>query len=70
MIQIVLTIAASHHWSTKQLDVSNAFLHEHLKEHVLCQQPMGFVHAKQPSTVCLLDKSLYGLRQAPRAWFT
>lgn len=36
---------------------------------MLCQQPTGFVDAAQPNAVCLLDKSLYGLRQAPRAWF-
>lgn len=70
MIRTVLTIAASHRWSTKQLDVSNAFLHGHLKEHVLCQQPTGFVDAKHLSVVCLLDKSLYDMRQAPRVWFT
>jgi hypothetical protein len=66
----VLAIAASRHWPTKQLDVSNAFLHGHLSEHVLYQQPTGFVDADRPDVVCLLDKSLYGLRQAPRAWFT
>jgi histone deacetylase 1/2 len=69
-IRTVLTIAASRRWTTKQLDVSNAFLHGHLKEHVFCQQPTGFVDAERPNAVCLLDKSLYGLRQAPRAWFT
>jgi hypothetical protein len=68
-IRAVLTLAASRGWSTKQLDVSNAFLHGRLKEHVLCQQPTGFVDSTQPDAVCLLDKSLYGLRQAPRAWF-
>lgn len=65
----MLTIAASRHWSTRQLDVSNAFLHGTLQEHVLCQQPTGFVNPDRPNVVCLLDKSLYGLRQAPRAWF-
>lgn len=69
-IRTVLTIAASRKWATKQLDVSNAFLHGHLKEHVLCQQPTGFVDAARPDAVCLLDKSLYGLRQAPQAWYT
>jgi hypothetical protein len=66
----VLAIAASRHWPTKQLDVSNAFLHGHLSEHVLCQQPTGFVDADRPDVVYLLDKSLYGLCQAPQAWFT
>jgi hypothetical protein len=68
-IRTVLTIAASRNWTTKQLNVSNAFLHGHLKEEVFCQQPTGFVDANRPDAVCLLDKSLYGLRQAPRAWF-
>jgi hypothetical protein len=69
-IRTVLTIAASRQWPMKQLDVSNAFLHGRLQEHVLCQQPTGFVDAACPDAVCLLEKSLYGLRQAPRAWFT
>jgi hypothetical protein len=66
---MVLTIAASRRWATNQLDVSNAFLHGNLKERVLCQQPTGFVDTDQPDAVCLLDKSLYGLQQAPRTWF-
>ncbi|XP_066333358.1 uncharacterized mitochondrial protein AtMg00810-like [Miscanthus floridulus] len=41
----------------------------HLKEQVFCQQPTGFVDPDRPDAVCLLDRSLYGLRQAPRAWF-
>jgi hypothetical protein len=68
-IQMVLTIAASKRWPMRQLDVSNAFLHGHLKEHVMCQQPTDFVDANRLDAVCLLDRSLYGLRQAPRAWF-
>ena len=69
-IRTVLTIVASKQWPTRQLDVSNAFLHGNLEEYVLCQQPIGFINPDRPQAVCRLDKSLYGLRQAPRAWFT
>jgi hypothetical protein len=67
-IRTVLTIAASHQWPTRQLDVSNAFLHGTLQEHVLYQQATGFADSARPNMVCLLNKSLYGLRQAPQAW--
>ena len=33
------------------------------------QQPTGFVDPQRPDDVCLLSRSLYGLRQAPWAWF-
>ncbi|WVZ87097.1 hypothetical protein U9M48_033789 [Paspalum notatum var. saurae] len=39
------------------------------QETVSCQQPPGFIDPAAPNHVCLLQKSLYGLKEAPRAWY-
>ncbi|KAJ4793674.1 hypothetical protein LUZ62_044920 [Rhynchospora pubera] len=68
-IRVVLSLAVHHHWPIRQLDVQNAFLHGDLQERVYMAQPPGFVDDAHPTHVCLLSKSLYGLKQSPRAWF-
>jgi hypothetical protein len=45
------------------------FLHGTLLEKVYAQQPASFVSPSHPDHVCLLNKSLYGLKQVPHTWF-
>ncbi|GJW13649.1 retrovirus-related pol polyprotein from transposon TNT 1-94 [Tanacetum coccineum] len=51
------------------MDVKTAFLHGTLKEDVYVCQPEGFIDVDYPSHVYKLKKALYGLNQAPRAWY-
>ncbi|GJZ83937.1 ribonuclease H-like domain-containing protein [Tanacetum coccineum] len=68
-IQTVLSLAISRHWPVYQLGVKNAFLHGSLSETVYMHQPPGFRDPQHPDHVCLLQRSLFGLKHAPRAWF-
>jgi hypothetical protein len=52
-----------------QLDVKNAFFHGTLTETIYCSQPTGFTDVTHPDLVCRLNRSLYCLKQAPRAWY-
>ncbi|GJS45716.1 ribonuclease H-like domain-containing protein [Tanacetum coccineum] len=61
-IRTVLSLAVSRQWHIHQLDVKNAFLHSHLKETVYMHQPPGFTDSAHSDYVCLLQKSLYGLK--------
>ena len=49
--------------------MNTAFLYGHLKEEVYISQPEGFVDQTKPDHVYILDKALYRLKQAPRAWY-
>ncbi|KAK4260610.1 hypothetical protein QN277_003703 [Acacia crassicarpa] len=67
-IQVLLSIAANLDWSLHQLDVKNAFLNGDLEEEVYMEIPDGVLAPN--NSVCKLNKSLYGLKQSPRAWFS
>jgi hypothetical protein len=68
-IQLILSIADSWRWSLRQLDVQNAFLHGVLEE-VYMRQPPRYEHREMPHHVCKLYKAIYGLKHAPRAWYS
>ncbi|WVZ54792.1 hypothetical protein U9M48_005538 [Paspalum notatum var. saurae] len=51
------------------MDVKSAFLNGDLLEKVYVHQPPGFVNSKDAGKTLKLNKALYGLRQAPRAWY-
>lgn len=64
-LRTVLAIAAAEDLEIVQLDVKTAFLNGDLSEVLYMEQPTGF---RTSDNVCLLHRSLYGLKQASRAW--
>ncbi|KAG8478499.1 hypothetical protein CXB51_028393 [Gossypium anomalum] len=68
-IRALLGIVAMHDLELEQLDVKTAFLHGELEEDIYMQQPEGFIVSEKEDYVCLLRKSLYGLKQSPRQWY-
>ncbi|GJT75335.1 retrovirus-related pol polyprotein from transposon TNT 1-94 [Tanacetum coccineum] len=68
-IRIFLAYAAHKSFIVFQMYVKTPFSHGTLKEDVYVCQLEGFIDADHPSHVYKLKKALYGLMQAPRAWY-
>jgi len=66
-IRTLIIVALVRQWHISQLDVKNAFLNGDLQEEVYMAPPPGVSH--DFGYVYKLKKTLYGLKQTPRAWF-
>ncbi|GJV42307.1 putative ribonuclease H-like domain-containing protein [Tanacetum coccineum] len=68
-IRIFLAFASYMGFIVYQIDVKSAFLYGKIDEEVYVSQPPGFLDPKYPQKVYKVVKALYGLHQAPRAWY-
>jgi hypothetical protein len=68
-ICILLTYGTHYDFKLYQMDVKSAFLNGPIKEEVYVEQPPGFEDQEYSNYVYKLHKVLYGLTQAPRAWY-
>ncbi|XP_070017478.1 uncharacterized mitochondrial protein AtMg00820-like [Nicotiana sylvestris] len=66
-IRILIAFASHMQFTLLQMDVKSAFLNGFLKKEVYVKQPPGFECHVHPKHVFKLDKTLYGLKLAPRA---
>ncbi|GJX79863.1 putative ribonuclease H-like domain-containing protein [Tanacetum coccineum] len=68
-IRLFLAYASFKDFVVYQMDVKSAFLYGKLKEEVYVCQPPRFKDLHFPNKVYKVEKALYGLHQAPRAWY-
>ncbi|GJS27805.1 putative ribonuclease H-like domain-containing protein [Tanacetum coccineum] len=67
-IRLFLAYASFKDFVVYQMDVKSAFLYGKIEEEVYVCQPPGFKDPDFPDRVCKVEKALYILHQAPRAW--
>nr|GEW08438.1 retrovirus-related Pol polyprotein from transposon TNT 1-94 [Tanacetum cinerariifolium] len=68
-IRILLAYAYALDFKLFQMDVKSAFLNGFINEDVYVAQPPGFIDFEKPDHVYKLKKALYGLKEAPKAWY-
>jgi hypothetical protein len=66
-IRCIFALATLEDMEIHQMDMKIAFLNDEFEEEIYMEQPQGFVHEGGEHLVCKFHKSLYGLKQFPRA---
>ena len=67
-VRLIVAITCGSNWPMHHLDVKSAFLNGPLDEEVYVTHPPGFKIKGKENMVYKLYKTLYGPKQAPRAW--
>nr|GEV34126.1 hypothetical protein [Tanacetum cinerariifolium] len=68
-IRLFLAYASFMGFMVYRMDVKSAFVYETIEEEAYVCQPPGFKDPDYPDKVYKVVKALYGLHQAPRAWY-
>ncbi|GKD88806.1 putative ribonuclease H-like domain-containing protein, partial [Tanacetum coccineum] len=68
-MRLFLAYASFMGFMVYQMDVKSVFLYGKIEEEVYVCQPLGFEDLDNPDKVYKVVKALYGLHQAPRAWY-
>ncbi|GJW33365.1 putative ribonuclease H-like domain-containing protein [Tanacetum coccineum] len=68
-IRLFLACVSFKDFMVYQMDVKSAFIYGQIEEEVYVCQPPGFENPDFPDKVYNIEKALYGLHQAPRAWY-
>ena len=69
-IMTLIVVSTARKWPLFHMDVKNSLLNGELSEEVYMKLPPGYYHPPGfPHRVFRLRRALYGIKQAPRAWF-
>jgi len=67
---MILAYACSKIITVYQIDVKSEFLNGELEEDIHIEQPEAFLLLEREDHFCRLNKSMYGIKQSPRAWYS
>ncbi|GJU66982.1 retrovirus-related pol polyprotein from transposon TNT 1-94 [Tanacetum coccineum] len=68
-IRLFVAYASCMDFTVYQIYLKSTFLYDTIEEEVYVSQPPGFMDLEFPTKVYKVENALYGLHQAPRAWY-
>jgi hypothetical protein len=66
----MLAIVVHNKWLVYQMDENSTFLNGHLEEEIYVEQSQGYEIPRQEKNIYILKKEVYGLKKAPRSWYS